>query len=45
MRWTCGAPITSAHGWGRDADSLWNVSEYNRQAPGYQGEWGQEVIG
>lgn len=34
-----------AHGHGRDADALWNISEYDRLAPGYAGEWGQEVIG
>jgi hypothetical protein len=36
---------TDSHGHGRDADALWNISEYNRHAPGYSGEWGQEVIG
>lgn len=28
-----------------NSDWLWNMSEYDRLAPGYTGEWGQEVIG
>lgn len=36
---------SKAHGKDRDADFLWNISEYDRLAPGATGEWGQEVIG
>jgi hypothetical protein len=36
---------SKAHGKDRDADYLWNISEYDRLAPVAAGEWGQEVIG
>lgn len=28
-----------------NSDALWNISEYDKLAPGNTGEWGQEVIG
>jgi hypothetical protein len=34
-----------AHGKDYGSDFLWNISKYDRWAPGATGEWGQEVIG
>lgn len=36
---------TDSHGKDYGSDFLWNMSEYDKLAPGYSGEWGQEVIG
>ncbi len=29
----------------QNVDSAWNLSDYNKQAPGYSGAWGSETIG